>query len=330
MNKTNVTGRAKGGIARSEKLTAEQRSEIAKKAAKARWGHQELKATHTGELAIGDVVLLCHVLENGERVVSGNAIQKALGFAKNASGTMLKKFIDSRLLPYLSDDTTQKLNNPVKFSRIGSGGSVPETHGYDASVLVDICDAVISANKNNELTSSQKRQAEFAEMIIRSIAKVGLVALIDEATGYQEIRDKKALQAILDKYLAKELAAWAKRFPDEFYREIFRLKKWDFNPEKVARPGVVGRYTADLVYERLAPGLLEELEQLNPKNDKGYRKNKHHQWLSSDVGHPALSQHIHAVIGFMRACDSWGQLIKLMDRAYPRKGTQIEMLFDDE
>ena len=263
-----------GGIARAKALTPEQRSEIAKRGAAARWGKP--KATHTGELNIGDIKLLCHVLETGERVIAGNAIQKSLGFPKSASGTTLKKFIDSRLLPYLTEETKEKLSNPMSFSRVGVGGAVPETHGYDASVLIDICNAIILAERNGELTPGQKRQAEFADIIIRSVAKVGLVALIDEATGYQEIRDKKALQAILDKYLAKELAAWAKRFPDEFYREIFRLKGWDFNPEKVARPGVVGRYTVDLVYERLAPGLLEELEKLNPKSDKGYRKHKHH------------------------------------------------------
>lgn len=326
--KKDVT-KSPGGKARAEKLTPIERSEIAKKAALTRWGNIDLKATHTGDLKIGDITLLCHVLENGVRVISGNAMQKALGFPRNASGTALRSFIDSKLLRHLSKETQYKLNNPVKFSRIGSGGSVPETNGYDASVLIDICDAIIDASKSGTLTDTQKTQAILAEIIIRSVAKVGLVALIDEATGYQEIRDKKALQAILDTYLAKELATWAKRFPDEFYQQMFRLKGWDFNPEKVARPGVVGKYTVDLVYERLAPGLLVELEQLNPKNERGNRKNKHHQWLSSDVGHPALSQHIHAIVGFMRVADSWEQLLKMVDRAYPKKGTQIDLLLDD-
>ena len=46
---------------------------------------------------------------------------------------------------------------------------------------------------------------------------------------------------------------------------MFRLKKWDFDPLSVARPGIVGKYTVDLIYERLAPGLVKELERLNPK-----------------------------------------------------------------
>lgn len=318
-----------GGVARAERLSAEQRSEIARAAAKARWESKELKATHTGDLRLGNITLLCHVLEDQSRVISGNAMQKALGFSKNSSGHALKIFIDSKLTPFLDLETQEKINNPVKFSRMGKGGSVPETNGYDASVFIDICDAIIEASKAGILSKSQATQATFAEMIIRSVAKVGLVALIDEATGYQEIRDKHALQAILDKYLAKELAAWAKRFPDDFYKEMFRLKGWDFKPGSVARPGVVGRYTVDLVYERLAPGLLHELEELNPKNDKGRRKARHHQWLSSDVGHPALSQHVHSIIGFMKLANSWEEMQGMVNKVYPKKGTQISLLMDD-
>ena len=86
------------------------------------------------------------------------------------------------------------------------------------------------------------------------------------------------------------------------------------------RPSVVGKYTNDLVYERLAPELLTELEELNPKTDKGNRKAKHHQWLTEDVGHPALAQHLHAVIGFMRAWARWDQFYRLLQRAFPKKG----------
>jgi len=160
-------------------------------------------------------------------------------------------------------------------------------------------------------------------MLMRGLAEVGIVALVDEATGYQEVRDKKALQAILDQFLQKELAAWAKRFPDEFYKEIFRLRGWKWSTLK--RPGVVAAYTKDLVYARLAPGVMEELERRNPVMDSGRRKARHHQWLSDDVGHPALAQHLHAIIGFMRASDSWEGFKRLVDRAYPKRGSNLEL-----
>lgn len=97
----------------------------------------------------------------------------------------------------------------------------------------------------------------------------------------------------------------------------------------VARPGVVGKYTNDIVYERLAPGILEELRSLNPKQDDGNRVRRHHQFLTDDVGHPALAQHLHAVIGLMRASATWEQFKSMLDRAFPKKGTQLDLLLDD-
>ena len=94
---------------------------------------------------------------------------------------------------------------------------------------------------------------------MRGLAMVGIVALVDEATSYQKIRDRKALNRILDKYLLAEHAKWAKRFPDEFYMEIFRLRRWQWQGMKVNRPSVVGKYTNDFVWDRLAPGVREEL-----------------------------------------------------------------------
>jgi len=79
----------------------------------------------------------------------------------------------------------------------------------------------------------------------------------------------------------------------------------------VNRPQSVGRYTKDIVYARLAPGVLKELEGRNPRDERGYRKSKHHQWLTHDVGHTALAQHLYAVIGFMHGDDDFPGPINL-------------------
>jgi len=153
---------------------------------------------------------------------------------------------------------------------------------------------------------------------MRGLAHVGIAALIDEVTGYQPIRDHLALQAILDKFLLKEFATWAKRFPDEFYQEMFRLKGWQWRGMKVNRPSVVGHYTNDLVYQRLAPGILSKLRELNPKDEKGNRKVRFQQFLTDDIGVPALQQHLFATMGFMRASTTWDQLYRMMQRAFPK------------
>jgi hypothetical protein len=167
------------------------------------------------------------------------------------------------------------------------------------------------------------------DALMRGFARVGIIALIDEATGFQEVRDREALQAILDRYLAQELAAWAKRFPDEFYKQIFRLHGWQWRGMSVNRPSVVAHYTKDIVYARLAEGILEELERKNPKDEQGRRKARHHQWLTEDVGHPALAQHLHAVIGLMRASDSWDQFRGMLQRAFPKRGSTLALPYSE-
>jgi hypothetical protein len=110
---------------------------------------------------------------------------------------------------------------------------------------------------------------------------------------------------------------------------MFRLKNWQWRGMSMNRPSVVGKFTNDLAYERLAPGILEELQKSNPKDEKGQRPAKDHQWLTEDVGHPALAQHLHAVIGFMRASTTWCGFYRLMQRAFPKKGQTIEMNLGD-
>lgn len=169
-----------------------------------------------------------------------------------------------------------------------------------------------------------------AEIILRAVARVGIIALIDEATGYQEIRDKDTLQKILDKYLLKEYAKWAKRFPDDFYREMFRLRGWQWKGMSVNRPSVVGKYTNDIVYERLAPGVLQELKRLNPKDEKGNRKAKYQQFLTEDTGVPALDKHLHSIMALMRASASYPQFERMLARSFPKLGQQIPLNFDED
>ena len=130
-------------------------------------------------------------------------------------------------------------------------------------------------------------------------------------------------------------AKWAKRFPDEFYQEIFRLRGWQWQGMRVNRPQVVGHYTNDIVWDRLAPRVREELEQLNPKTEKGTRRVKHHQWLTYDIGHPALQKHLTGVIALMKSVRSsphkaWTEFQRRLQRVFPKVNTNLELQFPDE
>jgi hypothetical protein len=284
------------------------------------------RATHEGPLRIGDIELKAAVLETGQRVLSQSDFMRALGRARQAKGreyyagdVNMPAFLTAQnLKPFIPEDLTvtssQIVYKPLKGNK---------AYGYPAELLPKVCDVFWNADEAGVLTVGQRHIADRAKILMRGLAHVGIIALVDEATGYQEVRDRLALQAILDRFLRKEFAAWAKRFPDEFYEEMFRLKGWQWRGMKINRPSIVGHYTNDLVYERLAPNILEELEKRNPKDEKGNRPAKHHQWLTEDIGHPALAQHLYAVIGFMRASTNWDQFHRMVQRAFPKKNTTM-------
>jgi hypothetical protein len=327
-----ISNKAKGGIARAEKLTPEERSEIARRAAEARWSGA-LEATHFGSIHIGEVALDAAVLSDGRRVLSQRGVDKALG--RKAGGSDWKRLRSSagnlpvflapqNIQPFISTELALPVSTPIVYKVKNL-----IAYGVEASLLPQICDVWLKARDAGALVPSQMPTAIKADILMRGLAHVGIIALVDEATGYQEVRDRRALEAILDRFLRKELATWAKRFPDEFYQQIFRLKNWQWKGMSVNRPGVVGKYTNDLVYERLAPGILEELQRVNPKNDRGRRKAAHHQWLTEDIGHPALAQHVYALIGFMRASEEWDSFYRMVQRAFPKKNTTLLLPMPD-
>jgi len=332
-------GKAKGGVARAASLTPEERSEIARQGAIARWGDRlgDLpKAAYIGELTIGDMVFPCSVLSDGTRILTQSDFMAGMGMyysgwvAKNRTAEDVSAEVPhflsfSTLKPFINKHLGDLQSITVKYRTVG--GNV--AHGIKAETIPKICEIWLDADEQAALGVRQKKVAAKAKILMRALAHVGIIALVDEATGYQEIRDKKALEAILDRFLRKEFAAWAKRFPDEFYQEMFRLRGWEWSGMKVNRPSVVGRYTNDLVYDRLAPNILEELEKKNPKNEKGNRVRKHHQWLTEDIGHPALAQHLYAIIGFMRASGTWDDFYRMMQRAFPKKNTTMLLPMPD-
>jgi hypothetical protein len=226
--------------------------------------------------------------------------------------------------PFIPKDLLVPLLSPVLYKPQHGGRAAV---GYEASLLPQICEVILDAAKAGVLRRRSSPLVQASEILIRGFARVGIIALIDEATGYQEIRDRKALQAILDVFLRKELAAWASRFPNEFYQELFRLREWNWKSTSSHRPRQAGKDTKNIVYSRLAPGILEELEKRNPPDDKWHRRARHHQWLTEDIGHTALAQHLHAVMALMRVSKDWDQFKEMLDHAFPKRGDTLRLPF---
>ena len=332
MNDENQPKR-KAALARAKSLTSEQRSQIAKNAASKRWAVAKgLPRAEYGSrerpIRIGDLEIACYVLDDGRRVLTQEGMLIAMGRAAKAKGGQGVRTAVDGLPPFIAASNLKPLipleilqsTAPIEF--VTDTGVI--VFGYPAELLPEVCRLYLRARDEEILLSSQKHIATRADMLVRALAATGIVALIDEATGFQEVRSKHALQEYLERFIRKELAAWVQRFPPEFFKELYRLKKWPWTGSS-RRPGVVGHYIKDLVYERLGPGVLEQLEQVNPTDGHGRRKAKHHQWLSDDLGIPGLSQHMHALIGFMRAEDDWHEFKIRFNRAFPKRGDNLQL-----
>lgn len=329
-------GRARGGAARAAKLSKEERSAIARKGGLARQakkpdGPKPPHAVYKGVLKVADLEIPCFVLDDGRRVISGRGMTTAIGMKGRGQG--IARIQGLKALKSLeNNDLPLAIETPIQFT--GNSPKVGETSdGFEATVLQEVCEALLKARDSGALTTEQEqRYGQFADTLVRSFARVGIVALVDEATGYQEVRPRDALQTYLEMLVRTELAAWAKRFPDEFYENIYKLRGWVWPGMGKNRYSVVAKYTTDLIYDRLAPGLLAELKSKAPKNDKGQRPSKLHQWLTDDIGNPMLAQHIHSVIMFQRLAISnghgWNRFVKSVDQVMPKKGQTLELPLD--
>ena len=321
-----------GGDARKAALTPEQRSEIARNAANAKWDKvqpsgRHLKATHIGVLKIGDAEIDCAVLEDGTRVLSRASFVKAIGRTGKVKGgesyepeSKLPIFLGAENLKPFIDKHLNTNSNPLVIRHPLTKGN---SYFYRADMLPAVCNIFLDAQDADKLRENQKHIAKRCQILIRGLAVVGITALVDEATGYQELRDREALQEILQKYISGALLEWTKTFPIEFYKEIFRLRGWAWNNGKM--PPVVGKYVNDLVYGRLAPGVLEELQRVNPPTEKGYRRHQHHRYLTRDIGHPELKRRLYELIGMARASETWDKFYRVVDRTFHKVNTTMAL-----
>lgn len=320
--------RANSGYATNSKMTDEQKRERALKGVQAKKERANLpKVQYRGEIKIGDTTLPCYVLDNNERVLSGRGLQFALKLvddenSANVSGSRLTRLFNNQgLKPFLNNELVSGQYTPITCY-----DGTKKINGYKAEVLADICEAVLKARQNGAIdTPRMTIIAQQCEVLMRGFARVGITALVDEATGYQDARNKDALTKILEAFVAKELQPWLKTFPDEYYKQIFRLYNLEYPPVKQNyRPQFIGKLTNDVVYERLAPDILPELKKEATKIEK---KAKLHQFLTSDVGHPKLREHLASLVTLLKLSDTPQDFKQKVDLIHPKFSDNREFEF---
>ena len=276
-------------------------------------------------LVIGDIEIQCYVLEGELRVLSQRGLFHGLGASRGGGGAEMPRIMASKAIsPHVSNDLEAALKSPIEFQPPRGGRTA---YGYPAEILEGMIDAVIDADRAGALPERYAHIVLRADILSRGLRHLGIVGLIDEATGYQRIREERALATILENFIAKELKPWTKTFPYEFYELIYKLKGW-VGPDGHKRSPLIGHYTNDIVYDRLVPGVLNDLRRINPTLPAGYRKNRHHQWFTPDFGHPKLKEHLIGVMALMRAAPNWTAFKRSLQRAYPKLNETIPLPLD--
>lgn len=286
------------------------------------------KVRNRGELDLAGMKIPCYVLEDGTRVLSGRKMQEALKMVddsgQKASGHRMAVFLSRKsLTPFISKYLNMGTLEPLECY----DGNM-KINGYRAEALADICDVFLEARKHIELSSRQKIIADQCEILMRAFARVGIIALVDEATGYQNEREHFELQKILSAYISEEILKWQLTFTDDFYREIYRLWGLPFVPKYIRqKPSFIGKLTSKYIYEELPKGVVEKIKEKAGKTEKGW-KYKWHQTLTPEIGREHLKQQIIEVTALMSASRSKEEFDVLFQRKY-HKVVQLELEFNE-
>lgn len=292
------------------------------------------KASYSGELDLNGYKISCAVLEDGTRVLVSRSLAKALGIKgggaywqtkREKSGeVILPEYLSAKYLSlFISEKLRSNLTKPIIYQL--KNGTIRE--GIPANLLSDILDVYINAGKEGAFTENQ-RVADIAYKMLLAFSKVGIIALVDEATGYQHEREQEELQKILKAYISEELLPWQKRFPDVFYKELFRLNGWDYTVNGIKkRPSIIGKWTNILVYEQLPVGVLDALKKRTPKSTHGNRTARYHQSLTLDIGEPNLNNAIMQAVTIFQISSNMSEMWANFNKLKERQNGQLELPF---
>jgi P63C domain len=332
----NDEAKAVAARARAEALSPEDRSAIARRAALTRHGKSLPRAVAEGCL-FGDRRFPCAVLDDAEntRVLTQEGFLMALGRAGKAKGgegasvNGKPAFLRAKNLePFITSELLESMT-PLEFIPLRGPGYQGRAFGYRPNLLPEVCWVYQEALISGKLLPSQEHIGASCKAILKALTNRAIEDLIDEATGFDDLRRKRAFFRIIEKYVRKDALPWVKMFDIEYYRQIYRLNGWLFDPDKTARPSVIGHWTND-IYDRLAPGVRGALHERVCRNSRGKPTQKLTQYLTPEEGKPRLKELLEGVKALMKTSSDWQEFVRRLDTVYPRFGDTLQLPFNEQ
>lgn len=288
-----------------------------------------LVSKYEGMLKIGNAELDVAVLEDGTRIITQTAVFKALDRPARGNSRVIgiPVFMDAKnLQPFIDEELKGVI---TKIDYINKSGK--RQQGFDANILPLVSNLYLKAREAGVITSkNQLETAAKAEILVRSLAKLGITALVDEATGYQYYRERFELQKILNAYISDEILKWQLTFTDDFYKEIYRLWNLPFIPKYIKnKPSFIGKLTNKYIYELLPKGVVDKIKEKTGKTLNGNWKYKWHQSLTPEIGREHLKKQIIEVTTLMSISQSKEQFDSLFQQKYNKRPVQLELEFNE-
>jgi hypothetical protein len=267
-------------------------------------------AKYRGELMLGKAPIDCYVIDTGERVISMRATVKAIA---DVDGGSLGDYIGVQSLKTFINPT-EVLSKAITFN---IPGTQKQGNGITAEAFLEICRSYVEALQADALQTDRQREIAIkCSILLASCAKVGLIALIDEATGYQYERDEDALQIKLRAFIAEELRVWEKTFPDELWEEFGRLTNWQKALHH--RPKWWGKMVIELIYDTLDPDVAKYLKENKPPTGARW-----HQQLTENYGVRQLVSRCFEIVGMAKTCETMKELRDRVSHYYGKEPIQL-------
>jgi len=324
-----IKGRAKGGLARAAKLTPEERSLIAKNAALARHavGKMPVAIRKGNFLEDFGFDADCYVLNdiNKTAVMTQRGIAMAIGLS-NPGGKDFERLVEGKIISqYLGAEVKQKILQPIEFQLVypGAKQSTTTIKGYGVDILIDVCNAILSAQDSGSLRPHQSNLAKQSRTIVNASAKSGITRLVYTLAGYNPSAEE--VIAAFKAYIQEEARKYEQEFPNELYMQWHRL--YQIPVPLRGKPWQFMHLTVKHIYYPLAKSNGKILDLIRASKSKdGDRQKKLFQFLN-DVGARALRMQIGRVLEMSESSKTQQEYeAKIIERFGGQKELEMEFI----